>query len=87
MDIRTWTWLQILLVAAGYWLVFALAWWFRTTRPSGQARARASAPTEFSPGSQPGEFVVTHTVVVNVPAVGAVIFGPPLLLIVLRALL
>jgi hypothetical protein len=80
----SWNWKQIALATAAYWIVVVAGWWFYTTRPSQQARARASAKSESLAGSKPGEeiVVISHTVNITTPL--SILVGPPQHLVVLR---
>jgi hypothetical protein len=82
MDLRSWTWMHLALMIAGYWLLVVAAWWFYTTRPAQQARARDRATTQILPGSRPGEQGITLSGTINLAGALAMLMGPPILLVV-----
>ena len=81
---HSWTWTQIALATVAYWIVVVAGWWFYTTRPSRQARARAAAKTQSLAGSKPGEDIVVFSHTINLTTPLLILVGPPLLLIVFR---
>jgi hypothetical protein len=82
MDIRSWTGIHLALAIVGYWALAAVMWWFYTTRPAQQARARAEATTEILPGPRPGEQVMVLSGTINLTRVLTALIGPPILLVV-----
>lgn len=82
--IHSWTWSRLALAIIGYWVLVLAAWWFYTTRPSQQARARAAAATQTLPGSRPDEQILVLSSTINITGLLAALVVPPLLLVLLR---
>jgi hypothetical protein len=84
MDLRSWTWGQVALTIIGYWGLVIAGWWFYTTRPSRQARARAAATIETFPGSERSEKIVVLSGTTNLTGLLVALAGPPLLFVFVR---
>jgi hypothetical protein len=84
VDVRSWTWVHLAFATAIYWVVVVGSWWIYRTRPSQQAKARAAANQHVVPGTD-GELHV-YSAEINLVPVLAILFGPPLLLVLVWAL-
>ena len=86
MEPRSWTWIHLVVATAIYWVLLAVGWWLYSTRPSQQAKARASAKTRVVPGSNPGEELHVYSGEINLGPAFLVALAPPLLLWIAWAL-
>ena len=82
MTLEAWAWYQLLLVIAVYWALLLGRWWFYTTRPSTQARARARGLRHVETDPETGEVLLGFEATANLLPIAAVLLGPPVLLIV-----
>ena len=82
LDIRSWTWVHLAVATAVYWLVVGGSWWYYTTRPSRQARARTAADLQVLP--QADAEVRVYSKQINLVPILAVLVGPPALLVLFR---
>ena len=65
-----------------YWVLVVGSWMFYTTRPSTQRRAREQAVIAERKDPIAGGTIVTISSTINLQPIGALLFGPPVALLI-----
>ena len=81
MNLGAWTWWQIALAIAAYWLLLITCWVLYRSHPTRQAQARAAAGLEIIPSKAPGEETHVYSANINVLRLAVWLFVPPVLLV------
>jgi hypothetical protein len=79
----TWSWIHMMVATVAYWALLVGGWYFYTTRPSVQARARERDFGHESFDAETGRLEITYESSIDLGRVALAVLGPPALLVVL----
>jgi hypothetical protein len=77
------SWIHLVAVTVLYWVILAGGWYFYTTRPAVQARARKRDFKSESLDPETGQIVVAYESSINPMRAGLAVLGPPALFTIL----
>jgi len=80
MALPSLTWGRYISIVLLYWVLVVGGWRFYTTRPSTQRRAREQAV--IAERRVTGGTILTLSSTINLRPIGALLFGPPLALLI-----
>ena len=76
------SWGRYIAIVLLYWVLVVGGWMFYTTRPSTQRRAREQAVIAERKDPVTGGTILTISSRINLGPIGALLFGPPLALLI-----
>ena len=76
------SWGRYIAIVLLYWVLVVGGWMFYTTRPSTQRRAREQALIAEAKDPVTGGTILTFSSEVHLLPIGALLFGPPLALLI-----
>ena len=82
MAFPSFNWGRYIIVVLVYSVLVVGGWIFYTTRPSTQRRAREQALVAERRDPVTGGMILTFSSTINLRPIGAVLFGPPLALLI-----
>ena len=82
MALPSLTWGRYISIVLLYWVLVVGGWRFYTTRPSTQRRAREQHLIAERKDPVTGGMILTFSSEVNLLPIGALLFGPPLALLI-----
>ncbi len=82
MALPSLSWGRYIAIVLLYWVLVVGAWMFYTTRPSTQRRAREQAVIAERKDPVTGGMILTISSRINLRPIGALLFGPPLVLLI-----
>ena len=82
MALPSFSWGRYIAILLLYWVLVVGGWMFYTTRPSTQRRAREQAVIAERKDPVTGGTILTVSSTINLPPIGALLFGPPVALLI-----
>ena len=82
MALPSLSWRQNIAIVLLYWVLVVGGWMFCTTRPSTQRRAREQAVIAERNDTVTGGTILTVSSTINLRPIVALLFGPPLALLI-----
>ena len=82
MALPSLSWGRYIAIVLLYWVLVVGGWTFYTTRPSTQRRAREQHLIAEEKDPATGGTILTFSSEVNLLPIGALLFGPPLALLI-----
>ena len=82
MALPSLSWGRYIAIVLLYWVLVVGGWMFHTTRPSTQRRAREQAVIAERRDTVTGVMILTISSTINLRPIVALLFGPPLALLI-----